>query len=132
VTWWAPDLGEQVLVVSPSGDLVEAYVLPLGLNHDSVLEPASTPDVHYTRYKDGTEIEYNRETHVLRINCSGTVHVTAQSCTIKSQDNTITGNLSVGGDLLVKGGVTMKKGLAVSGDISSGGSVTDSDGNNGA
>ena len=63
-SWWAPEPGEQVLVLSPSGDLTQAVVLPAiyQANHSA---PADSENIHRVRYKDGTVVEYDRAAHRL-------------------------------------------------------------------
>lgn len=61
-TWNPPTVGEQVLVVSPSGDLESAFVL-LGINSNQ--HPAPCTDAHITRerFPDGAQIDYDHDTH---------------------------------------------------------------------
>lgn len=63
--WWAPTKDEQVILVSPSGDLASAMVF---CSLYSAQNPP--PDDHETRdrtiYPDGTVIEYDPEAHQLK------------------------------------------------------------------
>jgi len=58
-TWWAPDPGEQVLVLSPGGDPAQAVILP-ALYQAAHPAPAYAGDLHRTGYQDGTVLEYDR------------------------------------------------------------------------
>ncbi len=58
-TWWAPEPGEQVLVLSPYGDPAQAVVLPASYQEAS---PARTNlrTTSRTEFQDGAFIEYDR------------------------------------------------------------------------
>lgn len=77
--WHPPEVGEQVMVLSPSGDLGQGMVLA-GVYSDEFPAPSTDPDVHLADYLDGDlVIEYHRVERVLRItfaNAPGTVRVT--------------------------------------------------------
>ncbi|OEU65818.1 MAG: hypothetical protein BA863_09005 [Desulfovibrio sp. S3730MH75] len=64
VSWWAPEVGEQVMLLSPSGDLAQAAVLP---SIFQVAHPACAdrPTIERKVYDDGAVIEYDREAHQL-------------------------------------------------------------------
>lgn len=61
-TWNPPTPGEQVLVVSPSGDLGSAFAL-LGINSNQ--HPAPCTAAHITRslFPDGAQIDYDHAEH---------------------------------------------------------------------
>ena len=69
-SWWAPEVGEQVIVLSPSGDVSSAMVLP-AMYQSSKAAPKNAETVHHTIYEDGTFIEYDRATHKLTVNVAG-------------------------------------------------------------
>lgn len=71
-TWWAPEVGEQVLVLAPSGELSQGYILG-GINRDKHPAPGSSADQHITVYKDGTTISYDRAVGKYVIDCVGDV-----------------------------------------------------------
>lgn len=60
--WAAPEPGEQVLLLSPQGDLGQAVVVP-GIYQDAHPAPADSADVRRTVYRDGTVHEYDRAAH---------------------------------------------------------------------
>lgn len=65
--WWHPDVGEQVLYLSPYGDGSEGFALP-GLY--STKRPApdrAREDRHVIEYGDGTRVEVDREEHRVEI-----------------------------------------------------------------
>ena len=61
-TWWAPDVGEQVVLLSPSGELTQAIALP-ALYQSAHPAPDDSPDAHVERYDDGALFTYDRSTH---------------------------------------------------------------------
>jgi len=63
-TWWAPEVGEQVLIAAPSGELGNAVIIG-SLYQDAHPEPASALTVHKTIYADGTVVKYDRASHTL-------------------------------------------------------------------
>lgn len=74
-SWWKPEDGEQVLVLSPSGDLAQGVVLP-SLYRDEFPAPAIDPDIHQTAYSNGDSITHNRKDGSLSIAMSGDVSIT--------------------------------------------------------
>ena len=65
-TWWAPTLGEQVLILAPSGDLANAVALP-AIYQVAAPPPESADAKHVTAYSDGTTIVYDTEGHCLLV-----------------------------------------------------------------
>ncbi|OHU87841.1 MULTISPECIES: phage baseplate assembly protein V [Pseudoalteromonas] len=70
MTWQAPEVGEQVVVLAPCGDLAQGVVLGSlyqnGHNLESVANDVGKEervDVQRTKYQDGSLVEYNRKTH---------------------------------------------------------------------
>lgn len=68
-TWWAPEVGEAVLLLSPGGELTNAVALPAIFSQASPA-PADRETVQRTVYEDGTAVEYDRAAHHL----TATVH----------------------------------------------------------
>ncbi|CAK00963.1 phage baseplate assembly protein V [Bartonella tribocorum] len=65
------DVGEQVIVVSSSGDLSQGVIV--GSIHTDVNQVADKGNIHKTLYPDGTSLEYNDEqnTYALNIKSGG-------------------------------------------------------------
>ncbi|WP_321392839.1 phage baseplate assembly protein V [Emcibacter sp.] len=102
---WSPvEVGEQVLLVCPSGDIDQAVVVG-SLYQTSYPAPQSLPTVTTMVFKDGAEIEYDRVTHKLVANLpsGGTFDVTADGGITLNGDVTINGNTAVNGDVNVDG-----------------------------
>lgn len=89
-TWWAPEVGEQVIVLAPSGELHQAVILPAIYQ---AAHPAidNNENISKTVYKDGTFTKYDRENHVLTVdvNSAGKVEVIIGASTITMIDTTI-------------------------------------------
>jgi phage baseplate assembly protein V len=69
--WDPPEVGEQVAVISPGGDMAQGLVLP-GVYQDSAAAPSDSPDKDAMVYSDGTVIEYDRASHTLLANLGPT------------------------------------------------------------
>lgn len=88
-TWDPPTLGEQVMVLSPSGVLENGIVVP-SIYSDVHDAPDGSPDTHVTQYPDGAVTSYNHVTHVmavsgikdLNINATGNVNITNEGNTV--------------------------------------------------
>jgi len=68
--WWAPEVGEQVVVLSPCGDPAQAVVLP-SLYSNAHPAPSADPKIRRTNYSDGSFVEYNETTHKMTITVNG-------------------------------------------------------------
>lgn len=118
---WAPSKGEQVLLLSPSGDLAAAVVLP-AIYSDSAPCPDGSDNADVTVYPDGARIAYDPTTHQLdaHLPAGGKANVIADGGLAITGDTTITGALHVTKDItgdtkitaqddIVGGGISLKK-----------------------
>lgn len=98
-TWHAPEKGEQVLVISPYGDLGQAVVIP-AIYQDAHAANGDSENVSRTTYKDGTIVEYDRETHAMatKMHGDGTMSVTIGSTAMQMTKDKI--SFSCGGSSL--------------------------------
>ncbi len=78
--WWAPEVGEQVLIISPDGDLDRAVIvgcLPYEAKPESLTDAAlgkrwvkaeekKEKSAHMIQYDDKTTFSYDKEKHVSR------------------------------------------------------------------
>lgn len=78
LTWQAPEVGEQVVVLAPCGDLAQGVVLGSLYQQDHNLEKVasdvakeSRQHVQRTVYQDGSMVEYDREKHRYYIDIKG-------------------------------------------------------------
>ena len=60
--WHAPEVGEQVLVLSPGGDLAQGVIVP-GVFSSSLPAPSSSADVRVEKHADGATVSYDRAAH---------------------------------------------------------------------
>lgn len=70
VDYWAPEIGEQVLVMSPGGNPEIGVVLP-ALYQNSFPATDSRPTVRRVRFSDGADFSYDREANALKITLPG-------------------------------------------------------------
>jgi len=61
-TWWAPTVGEQVVVLAPGGELPQAVILP-ALYRDTHPAPAAAASRHVVRYGDDIRVEIDTAAH---------------------------------------------------------------------
>lgn len=95
-TWEPPTVGEQCIVLSPSGAVENGIVL-YGINSDVVPPPSHAPAVHViAAYPDGARIEYNHASSHLSVTGIKTAHIeAATSVTLDTPDTYVTGRLTV-------------------------------------
>jgi phage baseplate assembly protein V len=62
-TWHAPEVGEQVIVMAPGGELSAGYVMPGGIYKNDYPANGDKAEISRTTYKDGAILEYDREAH---------------------------------------------------------------------
>lgn len=74
--WWAPSVGEQVLLLAIGGELDTAFVLP-GIFSDDHPAPSASPDALHVTFPDGAVIEYEPEISALTVSGIKTANVTA-------------------------------------------------------
>jgi len=121
VTWEPPTVGEQCLVLSPSGDPALGVVLR-GFYSNRVPAPSRDPAEHWKSFPDGAVIHYNHQTGQLEvrgiqsarlqaavevlvecpsvtINAADSVVVNCPRVTFNSETTTFTGDVEVKGRL---------------------------------
>ena len=131
--WWAPSLGEQVVLLAVGGELDTAFVLP-GIYCDDFPPPSSSPGAYHVAFPDGAVIEYEPETGALMVTGIKTAEVAASvSVVITSPSVTVTASQKITLDApevvctnkLTAATLNVKKGGKMSGNIThSGGSFT--------
>ncbi|WP_368894468.1 phage baseplate assembly protein V [Kluyvera ascorbata] len=75
-SWWAPSVGEQVIIFAIGGELDTAFVLP-GIFSDDHPAPSASADAFHITFPDGAVIEYEPETGALTVSGIKTADVTA-------------------------------------------------------
>lgn len=119
-TWHPPEPGEQVVLLSPQGDLGQGVVLPSIYQQDHPA-PGDRPSVSRTTYADGASLAYDRDAHKwsLEIPAGGAFEVTIGGTTLTIEDGKVTikaADLHVEGDVkatgdVVAGSVSLKQHL---------------------
>ena len=69
-SWWAPDIGEQVIVLSPSGEPAQGAVL-YAVYQDSSPQPETDVNKCKVVFEDGTAVTYDRAAHKLDVLIKG-------------------------------------------------------------
>lgn len=125
--WSTPDVGEQVVIVTPGDPSMGVIVASLFSN----AHPANGDQAKDRRitFKDGTVVEFDREGSVLRVtvNAAGTVDVKVGATELTMQDGqatlkataiTLDGNVTVTGTTTMQGNATMQANATVQGSTS--------------
>ncbi|WP_436568029.1 phage baseplate assembly protein V [Janthinobacterium sp. HLX7-2] len=116
-TWSAPTVGEQVMVLSPGGDLTRGIILP-ALYSKAFDAPESSDTIHTTHYPDGAVVQYDHAAHALTATLpGGTATITADKVTSDAPSTICTGDLTVMGNLIVKQAATVEGATALNGGV---------------
>ena len=96
--WWAPQVGEQVLILSPYGQPEVGFVLPT-IYQNRFPAPDDSPDRHATLYRDGATIKYDSAAHHLEavLPSGATARLAAPGGARIEGDVTVVGDLRVEG-----------------------------------
>lgn len=96
VDYWAPEIGEQVLVMSPGGDPEIGVVLP-ALYQNNFPATDILPTVRRVRFADGADFSYDRENSALKIilPAGATSEIVSDGGIQLTGNTTITGQLHV-------------------------------------
>ncbi|WP_265822499.1 phage baseplate assembly protein V [Geovibrio ferrireducens] len=131
--FWMPDLGEQVLCLFLPNGVEYGFVLGSFYSDDDT-PSVSSNDKWHVRFKDGTEIEYDREKHILSADVKGQANIkasetitveavgdvmvkSASKVTIDAPETIVTQKLTVEGLLEYKAGLKGSGGGAFSAEI---------------
>lgn len=89
--WSMPEIGEQVVVVSPGGDPAQGVVIG-SVYQDDFDAPANLKTTHRVEYADGTFTQYDREAKELRteVNSAGKIVLKIGESQIEMIDSKIT------------------------------------------
>jgi phage baseplate assembly protein V len=136
--WNPPEVGEQVLVLSPGGEMADGVVLR-GISSEDRPAPSHAPSAHTRVYPDGARIEYDHSAHalvaVLPAGASvlleapgsvtiktGTAIVEAEAVTIKADTITLDApTTTCTGALSVSNGIKATGTVAATTDVTAGG-----------
>ena len=132
-TWWAPSVGEQVLLLSLGGELDTGFVLP-AIYSDDFPAPSASPQAYHISFSDGAVVEYEPETGALTVSGIKTAAITATTSINATAPNiTVTASSKITLDTpevvctnkLTTGSLEVKKGGNMAGNIThTGGAFT--------
>ncbi|MEG0623229.1 MAG: phage baseplate assembly protein V [Hafnia sp.] len=143
--WWAPSVGEQVLLLAVGGELDTAFVLT-GIYCDDFPAPSASADGWRVEFPDGAVIEYEPNTGALSVSgiksadvtASASVVVTCPSVTVTASEKitldtpeVICTNKLTTGSIEVKKGGTMRGTIEHTGKFTSNGVQVDDHGHGG-
>lgn len=131
--WRAPSVGEQGILISPSG-VAEAGTFVPGLFGVAGAPPDNRAHVEVWRFEDGGSLVYDWQAHSYSITLpTGTVSVQVGSSAATLTDEVVTVKSSAvtvqAGHITLQGAVTIDGTLHTTGNITSAGSILDAGGN---
>lgn len=120
-TWDPPTVGEQVMILSPSGEPAAGVVMPALYCQDHSA-PDASPNTHVIEFPDGARISYDHAGHALDITGVATVRVVAaESVTLDTPYTHITGQIEVDGLITYHSGMVGEGGggnaISITGDF---------------
>ncbi len=65
-SWFAPNVDEQVIVLSPFGELSLGVVLP-AIYQEKYPPPENKKEINSVKFQDGTKLSYDKNKHHLEI-----------------------------------------------------------------
>ena len=116
-TWSAPTVGEQVVVLSPGGDLARGVSVPALFS--KAFDALETSDaIHTTHYPDGAVVQYDHAAHALTaLLPGGNATIIADKVTSDAPSTTCTGDGTSMGNLIVKQSATVDGATALNGGV---------------
>lgn len=124
--WRAPSLGEQGVLISPSGEPAQGTFVP-GLYGNAGAPPDNRDHVEVWRFDDGGSLVYDWKAKSYSITLpTGTVTVKVGGSELTATDNAVDVK---SGAITLTGPVSINGTLSVSGDILGGGRIIDTLGN---
>ncbi len=120
--WSCPAVGEQCLLISPGGELVNAIALP-GIYSDALPQGSENPAADRTDWSATDFMEHDRDAGTLTITIGASVLVmaadgctlTTPSLTVDSPQSTFTGKVTVRGLLSYQAGIAGRAGAGAGG-----------------
>ncbi len=115
-SWAAIEVGEQVVLLCPSGNLNQAIILR-GLYHQKALPPSTSPAQTIVNFKDGSSVSHDSSSSTITINSANNVvingssninltskniDISASNITLKTKNLKVSGNVNVDGVVIAK------------------------------
>ncbi|WP_048765505.1 phage baseplate assembly protein V [Acinetobacter sp. 243_ASPC] len=125
-TWDAPSIGEEVIVLSPCGDIGPSSVVLYGLYNDAHPAPSDDLNQKIRMFSDGCLVAYDVAAHQLSaiLPSGGKATITADGGITVNGDTTINGNLQINGSTAMTGNNTVQGSQLVQGSSHSTGSFS--------
>jgi phage baseplate assembly protein V len=114
-TWSPPSVGEQVMVLSPNGDLAAGVALPSLFSNANDKPDGATADNVIVGFGDGAVLLYDMASHLLRVTLPAGGRIEASA----PDGFKLTGDVDIAGKLHVSDAVTVDSTLHASKDVSS-------------
>jgi len=106
---WSPlTVGEQVMILSPSGVLEAGVVIPMGIFSDAITPPSNSGDVEMTQYPDGAVMSYNHSTSELNITGIKMLNIAASGDVIVTNDGDLVAHCKGAANITADGKATVK------------------------
>lgn len=89
ITWRAPSVGEQVVLVSPNGDPDQSFIADR-LYQTAHPAPASSAEIVRTVFADGLVVDHNKAEKLTRISAldsEGTIEIEAKNLVLRIGEN---------------------------------------------
>ncbi len=124
-SWWPVEIDEQVVVLSPTGELNQGVVLG-AISQQQFPAAGDSINEHRMTYADGAVIEYDRASHHLSatLPSGATTTLISDGGVSIEGDVTITGNLTVSDNATVQGEATIASNATVGGVTTTAGLAT--------
>lgn len=105
--WNPPEINEQVVVLSPDGDLSQGIVLP-SLHQDAFPQLSTVNTEKIIKFKDGSILKYDLEAKQLTalLTAGGKANINAPGGLTITGDTTFAGNITVTGTITSTGDQT--------------------------
>lgn len=102
---WKPlDIGEQVVVLSPNGELNCGVILH-SLYQATSPAPTNSKNKHAVLFSDGSKLEFDKESSSLLLEIKGNINITVVgNANITAVQTTINGNATITGNVVLAGG----------------------------
>lgn len=124
-TWDPPSIDEEVIVLSPGGELALGVAIS-GLNN--MLYPAPFNDLNkkIRLFEDGCLISYDIQTHDLQaiLPADGTATITAPGGLTINADTTINGDVNISGTTHSAKSISTDQNISAAGSIASAGNIS--------
>jgi phage baseplate assembly protein V len=114
-TWSPPTIGEQVMILSPSGELANGIVMP-SIFCDAHDSPSDSATEHVIEFPDGARLSYDHASGALTASGIQTATIQAAvSVTLNTPETHITGDVQIDGKCTVDDLLTYGNGIAGTG-----------------